>query len=41
MKELYEPLEIEIIRLNSGSPIENSDPQTGETGEDGGEFDRW
>ncbi len=41
MKELYEPLEIEIIRLSSGSVIENSDPQSTEHGEDPSEIDTW
>ena len=41
MKELYKPLEIEIIQLTSGSPIENSDPQTTEWGEDPGGIDIW
>ncbi len=41
MKAFYEPLEIEIIRLSSGSAIETSDPQTTEYGEDPGPIDIW
>lgn len=41
MKEKYEPLEIEIIKLSAGSAIENSDPQTTEYGEDPGGIDTW
>ena len=41
MKEFYEPLEIEIIQLNAGSVIENSNPQSTEYGEDPSEIDTW
>lgn len=40
MKELYRPLEIEIIQLTSGNPIENSGPSGDEWGEDIGEIDQ-
>ncbi len=39
MKETYEPLEIEIIKL-SANPVETSNPQTSDWGE-GTDFDEF